>query len=123
MLDLRTTYASNDLQNFRTVCLGEQRRIKTRTTLLDGCKMKSGSVGDNLEVIASRRQVAVGNTWNIHKVHDLWKSIPKIRVAGTAIAQKPARVHRQVHQVRESLRSLIRARRLAAWQPPESLKI
>jgi len=46
VLDLRTANGPHDLNHFGIGCLGEERLVEARATLLDAGKMETGSVGD-----------------------------------------------------------------------------
>src|SRR2546426_8101202 len=61
--------------------------------------MEAGGVRHKLDCVASSRQVAIRNGWQVHQINDLGKGIAKVRIACVAVARVPTCVHREIHQV------------------------
>jgi len=123
--DLVSPNTQRDFQHFQTTDFLAKCRIETRATLFDISEVERCSVGDDLNVvgipeigIGPRDGGAVGDS------NGLRKRGPKVRVCRAAIADEPAGVHVEVHEVGEAHTLRPRYRRcLAARQGSELIEV
>jgi hypothetical protein len=96
MHDLTATNGGQDLDDLQAGCFGNERIINTQSGLLEGGKMKSSSIGDELDGVAPGRRITVGDRREVHQVDNLWKSVAEIRVAGAAVFHVPTGIHGEI---------------------------
>ena len=127
VLDLSAANGPHDLDHFGTGCLGKERLVEARATLLDACKMKASSVSDKLNQeavvwIRRRGQIRVWNAGDVHQVNDLREVGAEIRIERTPIAKVEARINSKLHQIGQALGGFVRAGCLAAGQGSKLLE-
>jgi hypothetical protein len=121
--------ADQDSQDFHAGGPLRHRRVEAGTALFDRRHVESRCVGDCLDVVL-RGQVGVasGNCWKLsgeQTGHGLrkYEGAIKIRVVRAApVSGPPARIDRELHEVRESP-NLLGAGRFAARQSAELVQI
>src|SRR5438045_1657030 len=122
MIDLGATYTEQDLKHSKIGSTQPERRIKARAPLFDGREVERSSIGDRLNLIGTRRQIGRGNCRSVRDVDKLRKDKVKVWIMSAAVAEIPARVHVEVHEIRQPP-DLLGAGRFATRERPEGVQI
>src|SRR5271156_476111 len=110
--DLVSPNTQGDFQHFQTADFLAKRRIKTRATLFDISEVKGRNIRDRLDMIVTRKVgvgstieigVVSGNGGDIIECERLGESGAQIWIGCTAVANEPAGVDVEMHEVREAL--------------------
>ncbi len=115
--------AEGDLQHLRTLNFLTHGCVKTRAALLDCCKMKCGRICDGLDVVGILH-VSIGsrNGGTIIDGDRLRERGAEVRVRCAAIANVPACVYVEVHEVGEAT-DVLRPRRRASLQSAKLIEV
>jgi hypothetical protein len=112
-----------DFQHFQTADFLAECRIETRATLFDISEVERCGIGDDLNVVGIPKiGVGPGDGGAVGDVNGLRKRGAKIRIRRAAIADEPAGVDVEVHEVGETP-EILRSRRLASLECEELVKV
>ena len=99
----RSLDAGHDSQRCEAAAFEAEGVVKTGSALFNHREVKGGGVGDRLDLVRRvKGRVLRRNRRAIDDVDDLTERVAEIRVPCASIAQIPARIDVQVHQIRQA---------------------